>query len=133
VQGRPGDADERAHVAPEIVEVDVAQQRAVLVAVLEPADDRAGPLDGGGTESAQRAHGVGLHRQPGAEPAPPRVALDQLHLPRPAPQRQIQAQAGDPAADDQHPPRNHRSALPRHIPSALPRHIPRRDLRWAPP
>ena len=48
MQRRPGDADERANIPPEIVEIDIAQQRAVLVAVLEPADDHAGPLDSGG-------------------------------------------------------------------------------------
>jgi hypothetical protein len=41
VQCRPGDADKRAYLPPHIVEVNVAQQRAVLVAVLEPVDDRA--------------------------------------------------------------------------------------------
>jgi hypothetical protein len=34
--------------SPEIVEIDIAQLRAVLVEVLEPADDRAGPLDRSG-------------------------------------------------------------------------------------
>ena len=50
-----------------------------------------------------------------ASPAPsrlhPGIPLDQLHLPPAAAHRDIQAQAGDPAADDQHPLRSHRRAL----------------------
>jgi len=51
------------------------------------------------TPRSRSAHGVGLHRQPGAEPGRACLALDHLHLPWPAAQCKIQAQAGDPAAD----------------------------------
>jgi hypothetical protein len=115
VQCRPGDADERAHIPPQIVQVGVTQQRAELVAVLEPVDDGASPLNCvGGPQAAQRPHRVGLHRQPGAEPARPRVALDQVHPPRPVAQPTVQAQAGDPAADDQYPRASHHLVLLRH-------------------
>jgi hypothetical protein len=84
-------------------------------------DDGASPLNGdGGAQTAQRPHRVGLHRQAGAEPARTRVALDQVHPPRPVVQRTMQAQAGDPAADDQYPCVSHHLVLLRLDPRCAP-------------
>ena len=99
---------------PAAAEVDVAQWIAVLVVISEPADDDPGPLDGGadtdtgsGAEAAKRPHGVGLHRHgPGLIPAG--AALGQLDLPGALAQGQVEAQAGDAAADDEHPLRSQR-------------------------
>jgi hypothetical protein len=111
VQGRPADTHERAHRRPQAAEVDITQRIAVLVVISEPADDDPGPLDGGadtGTEAAKRPHGVGLHRQAGPGLIPAGAALGQLDLPGALAQGQVEAQAGDAAADDEHPLRSQR-------------------------
>ena len=109
VQGRPADTHERAHLRPQAAEVDVAQRIAVLVVISEPADDDPGPLDrGAGAEATKRPHGVGLHRQAGPGLIPGGAALGQLDLPGALAQGQVEAQAGDAAAGDEHPLRSQR-------------------------
>lgn len=56
----------------------------------------------GGPTAGQRPHGIGLHRQADPGLIPAGAALDQLDVPGAVAQRQVEAQPGDPAADNEY-------------------------------
>src|SRR5262249_44843595 len=103
---QPGalDSDEWSDVAPQWLELDVAEHVALLIAELPAAKDGARLRHGGpDTELVQRAHGIGLNRDAGADRVPAQVALDELGIESALVQGGREAQAGNAAAANQDP------------------------------
>src|SRR5262249_30492790 len=96
------DADEGADLAPQRLQLNLAEYVATLVAKQPAADDRPSTLYSGvKAKLAQDTHGIGLHGDAATQRLPMRLSLDEFDI-EPAPtQRGRHGQAGDAAADDQ--------------------------------
>ena len=96
------DADERADVAPQRLQLDVTEHLALLIQEL-PAVDSGSRARHGGVESdlAHCAHGVRLHGYAATNRVPMRIPFDDFGIEPAATQGGGQTQAGDATTHDQ--------------------------------